>query len=163
MWDRSIAPLASSETFSDVLSICPEEPNKTVESTNLEVSTVDEKSNLAKGTSDFDSLEILFDFNGNSLTTDGKIESGRLSKSLLPIRSSLSRNMNNTTMKVRRKSRTFFRLINNSLFFEDERKSLRFEISDSSSAQKQRLRLDSQSNQTTCQNVQLLSKKTIFE
>ncbi|CAF0902526.1 unnamed protein product [Adineta ricciae] len=130
----SLAPLASSETFSDVVSL-----------------NLDEQSNKEQGTlnsgkknikiNDFDSLEMLFDFPSLDLSIDSQKDIAQ------PVE---------TGSRIRFSANT--QIINIS---KEDKNSLRIEKSDSPPIQKsqQRLRLDSQTNQNVSQNVQWLSKR----
>lgn len=66
---RVLAPLASSETFSDVTSIYRDEQQKK----DLPITLISEEKSVRMGrNNDFDSLEILFDFPSNELKTDSQ-------------------------------------------------------------------------------------------
>ncbi|CAF1324688.1 unnamed protein product [Rotaria sordida] len=132
------APLASSETFSDVVSICRDEQQTHLSSNNGISINIDKNSNQIIQDNDFNSLEILFDFPSVNITNDSQTDIVRKSENRCRIRYSDNPNINNTT--------------------KGERKSLRFEASDSPPTQKQRLQLDVQPT-TTTQNVLWLSKR----
>ena len=66
---RVLAPLASSETFSDVTSIYRDEQQKK----DLPITLISEEKPVRMGrNNDFDSLEILFDFPSTDLKTDSQ-------------------------------------------------------------------------------------------
>ncbi|CAF1144001.1 unnamed protein product [Rotaria sp. Silwood1] len=133
------APLASSETFSDVVSICRDEQQKKYLSTNNGISNnIDKNSSQITKDNDFNSLEILFDFPSVNIINDSQTDIIRTPENHCRVQYSENTHMNNT--------------------IKEERKSLRFQTSDSPPTQKQRLHLDTQSA-TTSQNVQLLSKR----
>ncbi|CAF3276365.1 unnamed protein product, partial [Rotaria sp. Silwood2] len=135
----TLAPLASSETFSDVVSICRDEQQKKHLSSNNGISNnTDKNSSHITKDNDFNSLEILFDFPSVNLTNDSQTDMIRAPETHCRVRYSENTHTNNTT--------------------KEERKSLRFEASDSPPTQKQRLQLDVQSA-TTSQNVLWLSKR----
>jgi len=69
---RPLAPLASSETFSDVGSIYHDEQKIKDLPTNNGISNIDKKSNPIIRNNDFDSLEILFDFQSVDLSNDSQ-------------------------------------------------------------------------------------------
>jgi hypothetical protein len=69
---RPLAPLASSETFSDVGSLCHNDRQKTNLPVNNGTSYFDTQSNTITRNNDFDSLEILFDFPSTDLFTDSQ-------------------------------------------------------------------------------------------
>lgn len=155
---RPLAPLASSETFSDVAALAnddqpaPAPPAKA----NPPSST---KGKTTK--SDFDSLEVLFDFPSSGISSDAQLDVADSSRVSNPIRSSTI-NQTVTTEKVRRSNlEIIFSL------FNEEQKVLRIEKLDSPSNQ-QRSRLDStttsgntQADQATSQNVLWLCEKLI--
>jgi len=68
---RALAPLASSETFSDVASIYHDEQLKIDVPTNG-ISNAEKKLNRTTRNNDFDSLEILFDFPSSDLPNDSE-------------------------------------------------------------------------------------------
>ncbi|CAF4158295.1 unnamed protein product, partial [Rotaria magnacalcarata] len=135
----TLAPLASSETFSDVVSVSRDEEQKKHSSfkNNISIHT-DTSSNQITKNNDFNSLEILFDFPSVNLPNDSQTNVLLTMENNGPIRHLGSNQINNRA--------------------QEGRKSLRFDTSDSPLAQKQRLRLDSQLV-TTSQNVLLLSKR----
>jgi len=69
---RPLAPLASSETFTDVAALIldeqPKQETKTVSTTSNQVSSVKATKN------EFDSLEKLFDFSSSGISNDTQIE-----------------------------------------------------------------------------------------
>ena len=85
--DRSMAPLASSETFSDGISICCDEQDKALATAQPNGLLKSEKpSNLKATSSNFDSLEVLFDFSSSSLTNEPPTEPKRSSETPSRIR-----------------------------------------------------------------------------
>jgi len=80
-----LAPLASSETFSDVSSIYDEQPKQDL-STDHRISKSNKKSNLIIGNTDYDSLEILFDFPSADLSNEPQTNIVRLTDSTCRIR-----------------------------------------------------------------------------
>ena len=160
---RPLAPLASSETFSDVAALANDDQPAPPAKENPSSST---KAKTTK--SDFDSLEVLFDFPSSGISSDAQLDVVDSSRMSHPIRSSTI-NQTVTTEKVRRSNpRIIFSL------FKKEQKVLRIEKLDSPSNQ-QRSRVDStttsgttQADQTTSQNVlwlceKLISKENSFE
>ena len=71
---RPLAPLASSETFSDGVSILHEERHKKKSSMHNGSSYLDKKADQMSRNNDFDSLEILFDFPSTDLFTDSQAD-----------------------------------------------------------------------------------------
>lgn len=100
---RPLAPLASSETFTDVVGISNgiEIPNddKRLPSPEPETPTAadqpTDRTRAAK--SDFDSLEILFDFPSSGISTDTQLDENRISQSSNRIRFSDSERLTTTT------------------------------------------------------------------
>ncbi|CAF3690493.1 unnamed protein product [Adineta steineri] len=140
---NTLAPLASSETFSDGVSLCfDEQQKKDSSNNNNEAFNSDKISKPKQKTNDYDSLEILFDFPSSDLSNDLRVEIPRSPET--PSRIRFSENL---------------QIIN--INKDEVKKSLRVETSDSPTVPKsqQRLRLDSQANLTTKENVQWLSKR----
>ena len=74
---RPLAPLASSETFSDVAALAnDDQPAKETLSVSTETDNSSSKGKTAVKTtkSDFDSLEVLFDFPSSGLSSDTPLE-----------------------------------------------------------------------------------------
>jgi hypothetical protein len=67
---RVLAPLASSETFSDVASIYHDEQQSRKDGPTNGISNAEKKSKRTIKNTDFDSLEILFDFSSTDLEND---------------------------------------------------------------------------------------------
>lgn len=94
---RVLAPLASSETFSDVTSIYHDEPQKK----DLPIKVTCEEKPVGMGrNNDFDSLEILFDFPSNELKTDSQANLLRPSQSPSRIRFSETPQIITSSSKV---------------------------------------------------------------
>lgn len=92
---RPLAPLASSETFSDVAALANEDqPVSTPAKENSSSST---KQKTTK--SDFDSLEVLFDFPSSGISSDAQSDVQDSNRMSNPIRSSTV-NQTVTTEKV---------------------------------------------------------------
>lgn len=94
---RVLAPLASSETFSDVTAIYHDEQAK---KDLPRPSNFEEKTTRFSRHSDFDSLEILFDFPSMDLTTDSQRNLQRPSHSPSRIRFSQNPQIINSDVKV---------------------------------------------------------------
>lgn len=140
---RPLAPLASSETFTDVAAIIRDDIAKE----ESEILTRDNEQTSRKTTeSDFDSLEILFDFPSSGISSDTHFAVETTTQNCNHIRFS-------DTNQIIKSDKV------------EEQKVLRIEKIDSPPIQ-QRSRLDSSgatanalANQTTSQNVLWLCKK----
>ena len=96
--NRVLAPLASSETFSDVNSIFHDEQQTKKDLPS--VSNSEEKTTRINRNNDFDSLEILFDFPSMDLTTDSQRNLQRPSHSPSRIRFAQNTQIINSSGKV---------------------------------------------------------------
>jgi hypothetical protein len=100
---RPLAPLASSETFTDMAGISNGSgmlPNdKPLLSPEPETPTANNQpTNQTKATkSDFDSLEVLFDFPSSGISTDTQLDEGRIPESSNRIRFSEDERLTTTT------------------------------------------------------------------
>ena len=103
---RPLAPLASSETFTDVVGISngvgiPHNDKQRLSSPEPETPTAaDQPTNQTRATkSHFDSLEILFDFPSSGISTDTQLDENRISQSSNRIRFSDDERLTTTTTK----------------------------------------------------------------
>lgn len=93
----ALAPLASSETFSDVVSISQDDPPKKSTPVKNDTSSTEKNTNRIIKDNDFDSLEILFDFPSTDLTNDPQTDTVRKTENPCRIRFSETTRSNNTT------------------------------------------------------------------
>ncbi|CAF0748514.1 unnamed protein product [Rotaria sordida] len=140
---RPLAPLASSETFSDVDALSRDSQQQQ----DLKISSINnEESNIKTPKSDFDSLEKLFDFPSSDISSEARLD--------------IERSSQQSTTRIR-----FSDTDQIIPTHKEEEKNLDINKSDSLTIQ-QRPRIDSSittnnmpANQTTSQNVIWLSKR----